>query len=265
MNSRSDEDRQAFVIAINGVALIFNKDISDMVIDLYFKALSRFELTDVVNSLQMSVEKCKFFPKPVELIELISGGGASLSDKSTAEACKALEAIKRHGKYKSVCFDDAVTQAVLVQVFGGWTKICTELKEEEEKWFLKDFAAAYQSFSRQNIKKTGYLSGIAETSNASQGHLNHKGNVLEIVYVGDEDKAKQIELAEKSVGNAKAIVQDIKSLTANIGVWQMKRKAFESYENFKKRRKKAQAENKRVLKRAYIIKDNSKAKEATDE
>jgi len=75
-----------------------------------------------------------------------------------------------------------------------------------------------------NIKKTGYLSGIAETSNASQGHLNHKGNVLEIVYVGDEDKAKQIELAEKSVGNAKAIVQDIKSLTANIGVWQMKEK-----------------------------------------
>jgi hypothetical protein len=76
------------------------------------------------------------------------------------EAGKVLTAIARHGGYASVVFDDPVTQAVIVQAYGSWVKLCEECGvEEPEKWFRKDFAKTWAAYSRQGVQQHGHLPG----------------------------------------------------------------------------------------------------------
>ena len=101
----------------------------------------------------------------MELIELVTGVSGNLEDRACVEAGNVLQAVKRVGAYNSVKFDDPVTQAVISQGFGGWVKLCNELKSTEEKWFQKDFVRIYQAYAREGIKHNGHLAGQIETEN----------------------------------------------------------------------------------------------------
>jgi hypothetical protein len=166
---------------------LYEKHPESAVIEIYFRALEKFTIDEVEKGISKACSTCKFFPKPVELIDCITGGTGSLADKAMVEACRVLEAIKSVGTYTTVCFDDAVTQAVIIQQFGGWAKF-GDMLVENEKWFLKDFAAAYQAFSRQNVRHYGALPGISQGQNALTGVERDEKPVI----IGDVEKAKVI-------------------------------------------------------------------------
>ncbi|NTV51306.1 MAG: hypothetical protein HGA69_00520 [Desulfobulbaceae bacterium] len=96
------------------------------------------------------------FPKIGEIREAIGGKNEAVAE---IEAAKFIAAIGRVGGYSSVCFDDAITQAVIHHGFGGWSKLCAEFTYEQQKWFMKDFVKFYGSFSRQGLKVNGVLQG----------------------------------------------------------------------------------------------------------
>ncbi len=166
-----EKDKARFCQLLVTTAELFEKDLSTPILNLYFTALKDFSINQIERALGKVVVSCKFFPKPVEIIELIGGGPGQLEDIAQVQADLVVNAIRKIGSYQSVMFRDPATIAVIQQSFGGWIKACLELMETNTKWFRKDFISAYQAYSRQGIKGNGHLAGLIETDNMTRGHL----------------------------------------------------------------------------------------------
>jgi len=183
-------DFKRFSALIQGVAECYGQSLSAQGIALRFKLLERFDFAEVQNAAYsvMTTRKYTSMPTPADFLEHISGGSAE--DKAEVEAGKVLDAIGRHGAYASVVFDDAVTQAVITQAYGGWPKLCADCGvEESEHWFRKNFAKTWAAYSRQGVKQTGHLPGIIEITNCSNGYHDH---VDPPKLIGDPAKARAV-------------------------------------------------------------------------
>ena len=207
-------DFDPFSVLIQGVAECYGQSLSAQGIALRFKLLEQFSFTEVQNAALsiMATRKYTSMPTPAEFLEHIGGGAAE--DKAEVEAGKVLSAIGRHGAYASVVFDDAVTQAVIVQAYGGWPKLCADCGvEESEHWFRKNFAKTWAAYSRQGVKQTGHLPGLFEISNRSNGYLQH---IEPPKLVGDPAKARAVLEVGKSVlmlgGGPEALRGEIRAL-----------------------------------------------------
>jgi hypothetical protein len=169
----TSQDLPKFASLLTAMSAVFDKAITPQVTEIYFRILDRFAIEEVERGISTACATLKFFPKPAELIDAICGGQADLEDKAHIEATRVLTAIKRVGTYSSVAFDDPVTQAVIAQHFGGWHRFA-DMREDGEKWFIKDFAKAYASFARAGVKQNSALPGRAEIENNFRGY-EHRG------------------------------------------------------------------------------------------
>lgn len=186
--TQADFDR--FDALMQGVAECYGQTLSAQGIALRFKLLEPFSLLEVEKAALsiMASRKYTSMPVPADFLEHIGGGSAE--DKAEVEAGKVLAAIGKHGAYASVVFDDAVTQAVIVQAYGGWPKLCADCGvEESEHWFRKNFAKTWGAYSRQGVKQSGHLPGLFEISNHSNGYLEH---IAPPKLVGDPSKARAV-------------------------------------------------------------------------
>lgn len=206
-------DRGKFAASFAAMAAVFGKEPNSAVVEIYFRALERFSATEVEAGISKACSTLKFFPKPVELIECITGGDGRLEDRAMVEACRVLDTIKSVGTYASVVFDDPVTQAVIVQHFGGWARFA-ELRQENEKWFLRDFASAYQAFARVGVKHFGALPGISAQQNALKGFDHREAPVM----IGDVEKAKAVLAARTH--NAIPDGEGVRHISRALGKWQ---------------------------------------------
>ena len=189
-------DFQPFSELIQGVAECYGQSLSAQGIALRFKLLEQFGFSEVQKAALsiMATRKYTSMPTPAEFLEHIGGGAAE--DKAEVEAGKVLSAIGRYGAYASVVFDDAVTQAVIVQAYGGWPKLCADCGvEESEHWFRKNFAKTWAAYSRQGVRQSGHLPGLFEITNRSNGYLEH---IEPPKLVGDPAKARAVLEAGKS-------------------------------------------------------------------
>ena len=189
-------DFERFNALIQGVAECYGQTLSAQGIALRFKLLEQFGFAVVQEAALSIMETRKYtsMPTPADFLEHISGGSAE--DKAEVEAGKVLDATGRHGGYASVVFDDAVTQAVIVQAYGGWPKLCADCGvEESEHWFRKNFAKTWAAYSRQGVKQAGHLPGLFEISNHSNGFYEH---IPAPKLVGDPAKARAVLEAGKS-------------------------------------------------------------------
>ena len=192
--TQADFDR--FEVLMQGVAECYGQTLSAQGVALRFKLLEQFSLPEVEKAALsiMASRKYTSMPVPADFLEHINGGAAE--DKAEVEAGKVLSAIGRYGAYSSVVFDDAVTQAVIVQSYGGWPKLCADCGvEESEHWFRKNFAKTWAAYARQGVKCTGHLPGIIEVSNHSNGFSEF---IDPPKLIGDPAKARAVLEAGKS-------------------------------------------------------------------
>ena len=183
-------DFKAFSSLIQGVAECYGQTLSAQGVILRFALLEQFGYAEVRKAALsiMATRKYTTMPTPADFLEHISGGSAE--DKAEVEAGKVLAAIGKHGAYASVLFDDAVTQAVIVQAYGGWPKLCADCGvEESEHWFRKNFAKTWAAYSRQGVKQSGHLPGLFEITNYSNGFFDY---VDPPKLIGDPDKARAV-------------------------------------------------------------------------
>lgn len=185
MNWENIEERGRFIKATTAMCEVFGKDMSEPGIKLYNFALQDLAIDDVVRAMGKACGTMKFFPKPVEIREMIQG---PIDDIAQIEAAKVKEAVERHGRYKSVVFDDPVTQAVIEQ-YGGWIGIGEQIDEQGLQWFIKNFSKAYAAFARQGIKRFGLMAGVHDTDNAAKGFDKH---ISTPILIGDTAKAQAV-------------------------------------------------------------------------
>lgn len=144
----TDQDRDRFEEILLGLAEIFDKQLSEGQLDLYFGALSDMSIEDVVRAGNILARSTKFFPKPVEFRESMA---INTDDMAAIAYAKFFKGCK-HTPDKTLVFDDPIIHAVIVNL-GGWND---ELYDkwasiEKEVWLRKDFERLYKTYAKMGV------------------------------------------------------------------------------------------------------------------
>ena len=197
----NEKDKPEFLNSFMTMAEMFGQEPTDATIDAWWTIFKKYTLEQFQAGVTTALATLKNYgrlPMPADLIEIITGGPGNLADRAEVEASKVLQAVKHEGAYKSIQFDDAVTAAVIQQGFGGWIKLCEDLRSDSEKWFRKDFFQMYGAYARQGITHNGHLAGLIEADNTTRGYTD---NAPEPIQIGDTKEVKRIQNENKGLTN----------------------------------------------------------------
>ena len=164
----SDNKEKKFKKILQMTCKYFDKELEPEIIEIYFDSFKDYNIQNIQKAFSQAIKTLRFFPRVVDIIEIIEGGGDP-KDKGFIQATLVLNAIRNVGAYKTVVFNDEITMAVIDRVYGGWIKLC-EMREEEEKWFIKDFPKYHKSFVQNRIKGPRFLVGVIEHQNELKGY-----------------------------------------------------------------------------------------------
>ncbi len=155
----TNDERPAFGKLLVMLSQMYNETISEMRAEAYWIALRDCDLNDLQQATMKAMQSLKFFPKPAELRELLSGAGEDDAEKAwqlyKAEA-------RRVGGYASPTLDAALAET-LVLVFGSWQGACWA-DYSPEMWASKrkEFGRTYRVLRQRGLKGSAQLAGFFE-------------------------------------------------------------------------------------------------------
>lgn len=178
-------DKLQFEEILTGLAEIFDTELSDIKVDIYFEALKDMSLDDFRAAANTVARTCKFFPKPVEFREQVLIG---LDVQASLAYEKVEKAFRKPGIYKTVVFDDPVIHAVIQNLGGdkGWIEY-NNLLEKDVKWWRKDFEKKYLQLAP--LVHQGSLDPPKELPGLYAFHDNATDEARLPVIIGDRQKA----------------------------------------------------------------------------
>lgn len=182
------KDEIKFKEYLSVLSEIHDRQITPMLASVYWKVLEPFTDEQCKAAFEQVIQSARFFPKPVDLLEILHGKSA---DAATVAWVKVVGAVRRVGNYDSVMFDDPVIHEV-IDFMGGWPKT-GEWLESELTWKQKEFERLYSVFKVGSRKSIPYLPGLLEIQNAACGYKS----THQVVKIGfDDGKAQMIECRE---------------------------------------------------------------------
>ena len=182
-----NKNKKEFLKFMAVLSVTFDKEITEMLSEIYWNVLKEMDIKSFIYACSMAVKTLKFFPKPIELLEIING---SPQDKSLMALLKVEKAISNHGYYYSVEFDDPLIH-LTVENMGGWMQICC-ITIDDWKYRKQEFINIYNSLSKrpvsENIPK---LTGFFEQDNRDRGYLSDIPKTI-LIDNGGNEKPKMI-------------------------------------------------------------------------
>jgi len=164
-----DEDKKEFAQFMGGMFAVYNKEVSPMLLRIWFEALRQYDLKAVKDALArhlLNPDNGQFLPKPADVVKLI--GGTTVD--SALEAWSAVDnAVRTVGTYRSVTFADPIIHKV-IQDMGGWVALGNK-KEDEWAFVAKEFQTRYRGIKTtgQPVDAPAQLTGIAAQQNSVAG------------------------------------------------------------------------------------------------
>ena len=156
------QNTDAFDQGMFALGETFGMEISAFKLRIYQEALKDFSDEQIQMAMGMAIKGLKFFPKPVELIELMQGN----PEENAVEAWGLLlETIKTQGAYKSIMFADAKI-GHCVEMMGGWPEVC-RMRVEETGMRCAQFQKIYRACPVNVPQKQ--LAGIEEQHRTLEG------------------------------------------------------------------------------------------------
>lgn len=109
---------------LQSVAIIFNAPVTAKVFNFYVEALSKYKFEDVIKAIQETSVKCRYFPKPVEIIELIEP--PVKREDADHMAGQIISSIFKFGFYQSSDAKNFLGSEAwnAVNLAGGWATLC---------------------------------------------------------------------------------------------------------------------------------------------
>ena len=106
------------------LAAILSADVSQKVLQAYVEMLSKHEVKLVLEAIKWASENCKFFPKPVELLERINPKPTRVDADNLAG--RAIDAIRDFGIHRGREAQLAIGPEAwkAVSRVGGWSTLC---------------------------------------------------------------------------------------------------------------------------------------------
>lgn len=192
------EDARHFAQLMAVLGETFSKDVSPKLIDIYFKAFERWPIEAFEQAVNQAVMTCKFFPKPVELIELLEGTPDDQRERGEL-AWRQLWKALACGTYRSLFCEDRVLAETVRQVIGGWMEAGMLPRPESEQGPMyrarqKEFVAAYVSLAKRGGSFDPYLIGRTEAEN-SPPNLVEFGMGTAVTYLPLQGEPDAVELA----------------------------------------------------------------------
>lgn len=125
----------------------FKEPISETRAGLYFDALSDLSIEQLEQAVRLALRRSKFFPRPAELLDLVTGSPEEQADEAWAAV---LDAVRRVGAYKTPALEESAMETVR-RLFGTWSRCCQQLPAggPELLGWRKTFIAAHQQSHRR--------------------------------------------------------------------------------------------------------------------
>jgi hypothetical protein len=164
-----DDDKKEFAQFMGGMFAVYNKEVSPMLLRIWFEALRQYDLKAVKDALArhlLNPDNGQFLPKPADVVKLI--GGTTID--TALEAWSAVDnAVRTVGTYRSVAFADPIIHKV-IQDMGGWVALGNK-KEDEWAFVAKEFQTRYRGIKTtgQPVDAPAQLTGIAAQQNSVAG------------------------------------------------------------------------------------------------
>lgn len=106
-------------------------------------ALRGIPIEAVEKACTEAMSSMQFPPKPVDIRRL--AGELTGSQAALLAWTEVIKAVSGLGPWKTVSFDDGVSNAV-IRSMGGWPTFCDRFKDSEsEKWVRLEFTKAYEA------------------------------------------------------------------------------------------------------------------------
>ncbi len=133
----------------------------------FWVVLSKYPAEKVFAGFEKTIVRPKLlkWPGPGDIIE-------TFQDDMEAQALQAWAkvqyAIRKAGSYRSVVFDDPVIHHA-ISIQGGWKHLCSEITDDEMKFYRPQWLKAYQAFAKKQtegaLPAPPPLTGIIEIEN----------------------------------------------------------------------------------------------------
>jgi len=177
-------DSKPFHAVLAGVFALYGKDLSDVVVSVWWAAMRPYDFAavkDALNRHAVNPDNGQFLPKPADVVKLIDGGSA---DGALQAWAKFEQGLMRFAPYQSVVFDDPLIHRV-VQDMGGWPGFCGH-PEGEWPFMRNHFVNLYRGYRTRGSppEYPPRLIGLAEAHNGSHGF-----RVEAPVMIGDQVRA----------------------------------------------------------------------------
>lgn len=192
----NESNKHDFLTLLTGMSTYYKHDLSNMVIDLYWRALLKFDYEAVADACSRHAtdpDQGQYMPKIADLIRLLEG---SKIDQAAVAWSKVREALSSVGAYQDVVFDDAYTMAT-IQDMGGWIKLC-HWPANDLVFAEQDFRKRYAGFRVRGIDAYDCPKRLIGISNADRAGMGF--DLAAPIFVGDPRKCLAIMERGKSGG-----------------------------------------------------------------
>lgn len=182
------ENKKLFAEYISMLSELFDKEVTPVSSKAYWSILDPYNDAQCKEAFDLAIKRCKFFPKPSELLEFISGPE---NDKATLAWLRVDKAVRTIGNYESVDFSDDRAINSTIEAMGGWVALC-DASMDEWKWKRKEFENLYPTMTRRQDHPE-YLPGTVEINNV--GRMYEAPEVLRLT-----ENQKQLRLVQPRRG-----------------------------------------------------------------
>jgi hypothetical protein len=202
-------DAPRFTAGLMALAELCETPMPETKLALYFKALADLSIEQVEAAVEILARtSCHYgMPKPVHIREAALG---SPQDVAVLAWERVLTALRHHGGYVSVDFQDPIIHRV-VEDLGGWVKLCDLPSDPKEQAYrMQDFMKLYRVYQ---VKLPGrapdHLPGRCEIDNrTSFGNWTRGLAHVDQVLVLDHDGRGVVTRRSLTAGRTELAIRD---------------------------------------------------------
>ena len=201
--------KQKITKAVLVLAEYYNQNLSSQIVDLYVKALEKYDLEKINGLCERFLKTFKYMPKIADFEELLNPA-LSLDDRAEIAWSLVLKAIEKYSYNKSFTFKDKAIRKALEII--GYNNI-RECLESEINWKKADFVKVYKTYAKldpNSYPAPDYIAGFIELSNnGSPSPLEEKPGL----YLG-----KSVYIVEDGIGVTHDALESFLKLTGGQNV-----------------------------------------------
>lgn len=201
------EDRPRFAEALEAAATVYSQQLSKPLLNLWWTLCQQLTIEEFTQALEAHLRTSQFMPKPADVLTQSEGTPDTRAHQAWL---KVLQAMRTHGSYASVRFDDPLIH-LAIQACGGWLHLCST-EAQDLHWAQRRFADHYAHLEAHPPEhQLPYLAGRFELENRAAGQpiepprlIGHHAPSIEYQPEQSSHASARIAEAVRTLGRGKA-------------------------------------------------------------